>query len=156
MEGHGYGLNPVVRNNDQPCQTQKYLEDPDVQGEPMNLLLTCLRTAVVATLAGMTLLCQSALAGEIDYPKTRIIAASASPVGSVHVTALQKFAEVIEHESKGNVTVTGRQSPNTLYRPDIATFEADTVYDQADATGFIRLNGLRLRIRHALANKLGS
>ena len=57
---------------------------------------------------------------------------------------------------KGNVTVTGRQSPNTLYRPDIATFEADTVYDQADATGFIRLNGLRLRIRHALAEKLGS
>lgn len=57
---------------------------------------------------------------------------------------------------KGNVTVTGRQSPNTLYRPDIATFEADTVYDQADATGFIRLNGLRLRIRHALAEKLGN
>ena len=44
----------------------------------------------------------------------------------------------------------GRRSPNSLYRPDIATFEADTVYDQADATGFIRLNGLRLRIRHAL------
>ncbi len=51
---------------------------------------------------------------------------------------------------KGNVTVLGRRSPNTLYRPDIVTFEADTVYDQADATGFIRLNGLRLRIRHAL------
>jgi argininosuccinate synthase len=51
---------------------------------------------------------------------------------------------------KGNVTVLGRRSPYSLYRPDIATFEADTVYDQADATGFIRLNGLRLRIRHAL------
>ncbi|MEW5914056.1 MAG: argininosuccinate synthase [Thermodesulfobacteriota bacterium] len=51
---------------------------------------------------------------------------------------------------KGNVTVLGRRSPNSLYRPDIATFEADTVYNQADATGFIRLNGLRLRIRHAL------
>ncbi|MCF8031534.1 MAG: argininosuccinate synthase [Desulfarculaceae bacterium] len=51
---------------------------------------------------------------------------------------------------KGNVTVMGRRSPNSLYRPDIATFEADTVYDQADATGFIQLNGLRLRIRHAL------
>lgn len=51
---------------------------------------------------------------------------------------------------KGNVIITGRQSPNSLYRPDFATFEADTVYDQADATGFIRLNGLRLRIRHAL------
>ncbi len=57
---------------------------------------------------------------------------------------------------KGNVTVTGRRSPNSLYRPDIATFEADTVYNQADATGFIRLNGLRLRIRHALAQKLGN
>ena len=41
---------------------------------------------------------------------------------------------------KGNITVLGRRSPNSLYRPDIATFEADTVYDQADATGFIRLN----------------
>ncbi|MBU4566670.1 MAG: argininosuccinate synthase [Desulfarculus sp.] len=51
---------------------------------------------------------------------------------------------------KGNITVLGRRSPNSLYRPDIATFEADTVYDQADATGFIRLNALRLRIRHAL------
>lgn len=51
---------------------------------------------------------------------------------------------------KGNITVLGRRSPHSLYRPDIATFEADTVYDQSDATGFIRLNGLRLRIRHAL------
>jgi argininosuccinate synthase len=51
---------------------------------------------------------------------------------------------------KGNVEVLGRRSPNSLYRPDIATFEADEVYNQADATGFIRLNALRLRIRHAL------
>jgi len=55
---------------------------------------------------------------------------------------------------KGNVTVLGRRSPNSLYRPDFATFEADRVYNQADATGFIRLNGLRLRIRHALAEGL--
>jgi argininosuccinate synthase len=51
---------------------------------------------------------------------------------------------------KGNVMVLGRRSPNSLYRVDIATFEEDSVYDQADATGFIQLNGLRLRIRHAL------
>jgi len=57
---------------------------------------------------------------------------------------------------KGNVTIKGRRSPHSLYRPDFATFEADTVYDQADATGFIRLNGLRLRIRHALKDKLGN
>jgi argininosuccinate synthase len=48
---------------------------------------------------------------------------------------------------KGNCTVVGRQSPLSLYRPDFATFEEDSVYQQSDATGFIRLNALRLRIR---------
>jgi argininosuccinate synthase len=48
---------------------------------------------------------------------------------------------------KGNVTVVGRRSPRSLYRQDVVTFEADSVYRQKDAEGFIRLNGLRLRIR---------
>jgi argininosuccinate synthase len=52
---------------------------------------------------------------------------------------------------KGSVRVTGRKSPCSLYRPDIATFESDSVYRQADAEGFIRLNALRLRTRAALA-----
>ena len=48
---------------------------------------------------------------------------------------------------KGNCTVVGRKSPNSLYRMDFATFEEDEVYSQKDAEGFIRLQGLRLRIR---------
>ncbi len=48
---------------------------------------------------------------------------------------------------KGNADVVGRRSPTSLYDPDYATFEEDEVYDQQDATGFIRLNALRLRIR---------
>jgi len=52
---------------------------------------------------------------------------------------------------KGSVTVTGRRSPNSLYRQDVVTFEEDDVYDQADADGFIKLNALRLRIRTQLA-----
>ena len=48
---------------------------------------------------------------------------------------------------KGNVTVAGRRSPSSLYRQDFATFEADSVYQQRDAEGFIRLNALRLKIR---------
>ena len=48
---------------------------------------------------------------------------------------------------KGNVIVVGRKSPNSLYDEDVATFETDTVYDQKDAHGFIRLNSLRLRMR---------
>jgi len=51
---------------------------------------------------------------------------------------------------KGNVMVTGRKSPNSLYDADIVTFEEDTVYDQEDAKGFIKLNALRLRIAKAL------
>ena len=47
---------------------------------------------------------------------------------------------------KGNVVVTGRKSPNSLYDEDMVTFEEDDVYDQRDAEGFIKLNALRLRI----------
>ena len=52
---------------------------------------------------------------------------------------------------KGNIIVAGRKSPKSLYDPKIATMEGDaSTYDQSDATGFIRLNGLRLRARAAL------
>ena len=47
---------------------------------------------------------------------------------------------------KGSVWVVGRQSPNSLYSLDHVTFVHDTVYDQRDAEGFIRLNALRLRL----------
>ncbi len=48
---------------------------------------------------------------------------------------------------KGNVTVVGRQSENSLFDESIATFEDDAgAYNQKDAEGFIRLNSLRLRI----------
>ena len=46
---------------------------------------------------------------------------------------------------RGNVTVVGRRSPNTLYSERLATFEADEIYNQRDAEGFIKLNALRLR-----------
>ncbi len=47
---------------------------------------------------------------------------------------------------KGNVIVAGRRSPRSLYNQDVATFEADSVYNQRDAEGFIKLNALRLRL----------
>ena len=46
---------------------------------------------------------------------------------------------------KGQATPVGRRSPNSLYNTELVTFEEDSVYDQSDATGFIRLQGLRLR-----------
>jgi argininosuccinate synthase len=49
---------------------------------------------------------------------------------------------------KGNVTVTGRKSPNSLYKERVVTFEDDAgAYNQSDAEGFIRLQSLRLRLR---------
>ncbi len=48
---------------------------------------------------------------------------------------------------KGNCTILGRKSDESIYSEDFATFEADDVYSQSDAEGFIRLNALRLRIQ---------
>ena len=56
---------------------------------------------------------------------------------------------------KGNIIAAGRKSPKSLYDPHVATMEgsvADT-YNQSDATGFIRLNALRLKVRAAVSEK---
>jgi len=54
---------------------------------------------------------------------------------------------------KGNILAAGRKSPVSLYRPEIATMEADPTqaYNQGDATGFIRLNALRLKVAAKVA-----
>jgi argininosuccinate synthase len=53
---------------------------------------------------------------------------------------------------KGNIIVAGRKSSKSLYDPQIATMEGTggSAYDQSDATGFIRINALRLKVRAAL------
>src|SRR2546423_1645275 len=56
---------------------------------------------------------------------------------------------------KGNCLVTGRRSPLSLYSEAFATFERDTVYNQRDAEGFIKLNALRLRMRQMAKNSNG-
>lgn len=48
---------------------------------------------------------------------------------------------------RGNATVAGRRSPRSLYDERVATFDAEDVYNQRDAEGFIKLNALRLRLR---------
>jgi argininosuccinate synthase len=58
---------------------------------------------------------------------------------------------------KGNVSVIGRSSPNSLYSQDVVTFEEDAgAYDQFDAQGFIKLNALRLRLGAIAGRKGGS
>ena len=56
---------------------------------------------------------------------------------------------------KGNVTILGRESDDSLFDQKISTFDEDAgAYDQADATGFIRLNALRLRIAARAGRKI--
>ena len=53
---------------------------------------------------------------------------------------------------KGQVTTLGRKSPQSLYSEALATFEEDSVYNQADAEGFIKLNALRLKMQREVCD----
>jgi argininosuccinate synthase len=83
---------------------------------------------------------------------------------SPEMTALQRYIDATQENVtgtvrmklyKGNSIVVGRKSPHSLYSEALATFEKDTGYNQMDATGFIRLNGLRLRIQAERKQKAG-
>ncbi len=74
-----------------------------------------------------------------------------SPETQLWLETLRRSQEPVTGEvrlrlHKGNCIVCGRRAPESLYDPEYATFEADSVYSQADAEGFIRLQGLRLRV----------
>lgn len=56
---------------------------------------------------------------------------------------------------KGSVSIIGRDSPYSLYSQEHVTFEEGDVYDQADASGFIKINALRLRLLKARDKKAG-
>ena len=74
-----------------------------------------------------------------------------SPEREMLQALIDKSQEHVEGEVtlelyKGNVIVTGRESPKSLYSSTLVTFEDDQgAYDQKDAQGFIKLNALRLR-----------
>ena len=74
---------------------------------------------------------------EMDFLRAAVEASQVNVTGEVRVKLY-----------KGNTVVTGRRSPLSLYQPELVTFEdegPESAYDQRDATGFIRLQGLRLR-----------
>ena len=84
-----------------------------------------------------------------------------SPEREMLQAMIDKSQEQVEGEVtltlyKGNVIVTGRSSPKSLYSEELVTFEDDQgAYDQKDAQGFIKLNALRLRTLAARKKKLG-
>jgi len=86
-----------------------------------------------------------------------VFARARSAPSARHRNATQRQRRRSSQLYKGNIIVAGRKSPKSLYDPKIATMEGEkSAYDQGDATGFIRLNALRLRIRAALTQARGS
>jgi argininosuccinate synthase len=73
--------------------------------------------------------------------------------GMIDDTQIEVSGRVRLKLYKGNVVVLGRQSAQSMYREDFATFEEDEVYRQKDAEGFIRLHALRLRIRNLVQGR---
>jgi argininosuccinate synthase len=76
--------------------------------------------------------------------------------------ALQKMIDEIQKDVagtvrlklyKGNCLTVGRKSSHSLYNPKLATFEAESVYNQKDAEGFIKLNALRLKANRSLRGR---
>lgn len=76
--------------------------------------------------------------------------------------ALQKMIDEIQKDVtgtvrlklyKGNCLTVGRKSSRSLYNPKLATFEAESVYNQKDAEGFIKLNALRLKANRSLRGR---
>lgn len=76
--------------------------------------------------------------------------------------ALQKMIDEIQKDVtgtarlklyKGSCITVGRKSPSSLYNPKLATFEAESVYNQKDAEGFIKLNALRLKTNKSLRGR---
>lgn len=81
---------------------------------------------------------------EMDLLKTTVVKSQENVTGTARLKLY-----------KGNCAVVGRKSPVSLYRTDFATFEKETVFNQADATGFIKINALRLKIRSMLKQGKG-
>ncbi len=77
-----------------------------------------------------------------------------SPEREMIQVAIDKSQENVTGEVraklyKGNIMITGRRSPNSLYKENVVSFEdAESIYTQADAEGFIKLKALRLRLRN--------
>ena len=67
----------------------------------------------------------------------------------------QEFIDGIVHLSlyKGNVTVTGRESPSSLYNQDLSSMNIAGGFDQQDSAGFIKVNAIRLMAHNAIVNK---
>lgn len=80
-----------------------------------------------------------------------------SPEMEFLIAAFNKSQELIDGVVylklyKGNVTITGRESPSSLYNKELASMDIEGGYNQEDAEGFIKINAIRLQAHHAITH----
>ena len=84
-----------------------------------------------------------------------------SPEREMLQSSIEKSQEFVSGDVriklyKGGVHISGRRSPYSLYNPEIVSFDEAGGYDQEDATGFIKLNALRLRVLASMREQITS
>ena len=140
---HGIGRKDIVENRTVGMKSRGVYETPG--GE---ILLTAHRAIESLTLDGPTI----TLKDEIMPKYAKLI------YDGLWFSTERKMLQALINESQNNVngevklflrqgsiSVLGRKSNNSLYNPELATFEEDNLYDQKDAEGFIKLKALRFR-----------
>src|ERR687884_125038 len=141
--GHGVGRVDLVENRFVGMKSRGVYETPGVtilQAAHRALESLTLDREVLRMRDALSLkFAESAYYGFWFAPESELMRAT------IDATQERVTGEVRVKLYRGNVIVAGRRSPNSLYQEKLATFEADTVYNQRDAEGFIKLNALRLR-----------
>ncbi|NJB67458.1 argininosuccinate synthase [Desulfobaculum xiamenense] len=140
---HGIGRVDMVENRFVGMKSRGVYETPggailfaahrDLEGITMDRELMSLRDSLIPRYAGM-------IYNGFWYAPEREAIQAFIDKSQEHVTGTVRIKLY-----KGQVIPLGRRSPFSLYDSALATFEEDEVYNQADAAGFIRLQGLRLR-----------
>ncbi|KAJ1396233.1 Rossmann-like alpha/beta/alpha sandwich fold [Sesbania bispinosa] len=142
---HGVGRVDLVEDRIVGMKSRGVYETPGG-----TILFTALRDLECLTLDRETLQLKDSLA--LKYAELVYAGRWFDPLRDSLDSFMQKITETTTGSVtlklyKGNAAVTGRKSPYSLYREDIASFESGDIYNHADAVGFIRLYGLPMRIR---------
>lgn len=145
---HGIGRVDLVENRLVGMKSHGVYETPGG-----TILYTAHRELESIVLDGATLRAKDRIA--IDYADLVYNGRWFAPLREyydafVQATQVHLTGEVRLKLYKGNAIVVGRRSPFSLYREDLATFDADVVYNQKDAEGFIRLYGLPIKVQALL------
>jgi argininosuccinate synthase len=146
--GHGVGRVDLVENRFVGMKSRGVYETPGV-----TILQVAHRAVESVTMDREVMRLRDALS--LKFAESVYYGFWFAPESELMRRAIDETQKTVTGEARvklyrGSCTVVGRRAPRSLYNERLATFEADTIYNQRDAEGFIKLNALRLRSRAQL------